>query len=87
MTLEVVAQARHVDGAVTVRGVDARDPKVPSWMLRFDAAAIRIATVSTLDVATSQRPPGRSLVAPLGSSQRTPLATISSAISGYSTMG
>jgi hypothetical protein len=36
---------------VAGRGVDAGDLKVPSWMLRPDAAAMRIAPLATLDVA------------------------------------
>ena len=51
-TLEVVARSRTADGAVTVRGVDARDLKIPSWMLRAGAATITIASVATGDVRT-----------------------------------
>jgi len=48
-TLEVVSGARHADGAVTVRGVDSHDLKIPLWMLGPEAATIGLAIVATLD--------------------------------------
>ena len=48
-TIEVAAKARRDDGAVTLRGVDAHDLKIPTWMLRPEAANAPIVSTATLD--------------------------------------